>query len=138
MMSSPKYESLDEALLPKMFNKSFPRFKVIEDRLSKLISKTCEPNETSRCYFKSTEISQEVIDCGFTPFDMKNFIQPTITAKSEKKRENLKQLIHWLCEQFTSSCNPLQKKFDLLNGKKPSYYGLSCKDGKFLFLEKWQ
>ena len=133
-MCSPKYQSLDDLLLPKMFKKKYSCFKVIEDRLSKLISKTCQPHKASRYYFKSTEISQEAIDFGFKPFDINSCLQPTARTKSEK-RKNLKELIKWLCDQITAPPKPLTDDFDLLNGQKPSYYGLSCKNGKFL-LEK--
>ena len=131
-MCSPQYQNLSDSVLPMMFKKSIDFFEVIEEKLRKLINKTCQPSDVNQLYFKTTEVSREVIKHGFAPFDITNDTQLSMT-KSEK-RKNLKALLKWLCEHVTTPEKPLPDDFDLLNGKEPSYYGLSSKESKwFLF-----
>ena len=131
LMCSPNYNSISKSIMSKMFKKKYSCFKVIEDRLRKLLNKVCEPHEASQYHFKSTKISQEIIDLGFAPFDIKS-CQPTSIMTDSDKRNNLKELIRWLCEQITTPAKPMRDDFDLLNEQEPSYYGLSCKSGKYL------
>ena len=130
-MCSPQYQNLSDSVLPMMFKKSIDFFEVIEEKLRRLINRTCEPSDVVQRYFKTTEVSREVIENGFAPFDINNATQQPSVNKSEK-RKNLKDLLKWICQHVNTPEKQLPDDFDLLNGKEASHYGLSSKESKFV------
>ena len=131
LLLCPYFPNTDKSIIPLIFNKRVNWFFLTSNSLMRLMKKTTLPSAVKKSQFRMTDVSQEIIDEGFAPFDIK-IKHSTNTLKKSNCRENLKLLVKWLCEEFTTPEKIVPGKFDLLNGKSPTYYGFPNIDSKSL------
>ena len=128
LMKCPEFPERHLLTLGSAMGKSTAFFKRILRTLRHAINGS---KEQMRCY-RPTYISGELIKHGYGPFDYKNrSFSTNVNCKLPPKegRENLKELIVWLCKTVKSQYAVLEG-VDPLRGEEPSLYGLSMKEGK--------
>ena len=108
---------------------SGPNFNKTKGVLKSILNKDTERPKTADQVYKATNVSEEVIQNGFEPFDWRD--QPSKQPSQSESRENLKDLILWICQVVTP--NKDSSHIDPLRGKRPSFYGLSEGESKFVF-----